>query len=142
MYKIDKDPNSLIQGDIILDYKNEDLYKYEPKEFYKGILVLSYTCDLDPEHTGISYINICPIFSLEYLIMILFEKFKEECCEKAKPSKRNRLPEIRSRRKKPTTASAKTGAQPSHTGHRNSNERSRQKYICLLFDRSPAAKRR
>ncbi len=82
MYKTESLPNHLCQGDIILNYKSDELHRYYPKEFYKGILILSFTCDL--KYRRVNFINLCPIFSLKYLIIILFKKFSE-ACRNAKP---------------------------------------------------------
>lgn len=77
MYRTEDIPKYLCQGDIILDYKNEDLLYYEPKEYYKGIAIISYTCDL--KYEKLNYISVCPIYSLEYIVKYLIEKLSEGC---------------------------------------------------------------
>ncbi|MFX1568135.1 MAG: hypothetical protein ACFFCV_07185 [Promethearchaeota archaeon] len=79
MYRIKDIPQFLCQGDIILDYKNEDLLYYEPKEHYKGIIIISYTCDL--EWKKLNFISVCPIYSLEHIINHLIEKLRKGCDE-------------------------------------------------------------
>lgn len=81
MYKTSNPPNYLCQGDIILEYHNEDLLEYSPKDYFKGILILSYTCDL--KWKKLNYISVCPIYSFEYLIELLIKKL-EDGCNKAK----------------------------------------------------------
>lgn len=79
MYNTEDIPEFLCQGDIVLDYKNEDLLYYKPEEFYKGILVLSYTCDL--KWKKLNFISICPIYTLEHIITILVERLRKGCNE-------------------------------------------------------------
>ena len=86
MYK-EKEPEYLCQGDIILNYITDSLFIFEPQKFYKGLLVISFTCDL--KHEDLRYIKVCPIFSFELLIKILFQKFENECANSKEKNKPN-----------------------------------------------------
>jgi len=85
MYRTKDISKYLCQGDIILDYKNEDLLYYEPKESYKGIIIISYTCDL--EWKKLNFISVCPIYSLEHIINHLIEKLRKGCSESKNKNK-------------------------------------------------------
>ncbi len=61
----------LCQGDIIIDYPKDKLATFKPVEFFKGILILSYTCDL--KNNKLDYINYCPIFNMKHLITEFLE---------------------------------------------------------------------
>lgn len=75
----------LCQGDIIIDIKLEKIQKFTPKKYYKGILILTFTCDLIKDQQPVEYINYCPIFTIDCFIDDSFEYYKEKFKEKENP---------------------------------------------------------
>ncbi|MHA2260084.1 MAG: hypothetical protein ACXACO_19125 [Promethearchaeota archaeon] len=79
MYKKTNLESYICQGDIVVDYNSEEIPIYLPKEYYKGILILSFTCDL--KWDKVRFVNFCPIFSLKAIFMDIkyVEKLKDKC---------------------------------------------------------------
>lgn len=76
MYKTENLDIYLCQGDIILKFSLDLLQTFEPIEYYKGILILSFTCDL--KNDKLQFINYCPIYSLNHRIIEFYEDLKND----------------------------------------------------------------
>lgn len=76
MYKTEDLDSYLCQGDIILNFPLDSLQTFEPKKYYKGILILSFTCDL--KNDKLQFINYCPIYSLTHRIIEFHEVLKND----------------------------------------------------------------
>lgn len=87
MYNTTDFENHLCQGDIIIDLKLKLIADFEPKEYFKGILILTYTCDLVLEQDPVEYINFCPIFSLDCMIKPMIDIYAEKFRDKKSPDK-------------------------------------------------------
>jgi len=87
MYNTIDFENHLCQGDIIVDLELKLIADFEPKEYFKGILILTYTCDLVPEQDPVEFINFCPIFSLDCMIKPMIDIYTEKFRTKKNPSK-------------------------------------------------------
>ncbi len=85
MYKKRSLEKYLCQGDIVLDVKLEKIQDFTPKKYYKGILILTYTCDLIKNQQPVEYINYCPIFTIDCVIYDSFVYYKEKFKEKENP---------------------------------------------------------
>ena len=67
MYEREIFNDYLCQGDIIIGYETEEIPIYRPEKYFKGIIILSFTCDL--KHDKIRFLNFCPIFSMEAIFL-------------------------------------------------------------------------
>lgn len=74
MYKTENLDTYLCQGDIVLSFPLDLLQTFEPKKYYKGILILSFTCDL--KNNKLEFINYCPIYTLTHRIIEFHENLK------------------------------------------------------------------
>ncbi len=88
MYKKEDFESYLCQGDIIINYPKDKLQSFYPEEFYKGIILLSYTCDL--KNGKLDHINYCPIYDIENLIIDFYDTLKNEGKFKSEIRKRNK----------------------------------------------------
>jgi len=76
MYKKKNLEPYLCQGDIIINYPKDKLQSFSPDEFFKGIIILSYTCDL--KNDKLDNINYSPIYDIENLITDIYNKLKND----------------------------------------------------------------
>ena len=67
MYKTKNLDTYLCQGDIVLNFPLDSLPTFKPIKYYKGILILSFTCDL--KNNKLEFINYCPIYTLNHRII-------------------------------------------------------------------------
>lgn len=86
MYKTENLEEYLCQGDIILNFTLDSLQNFEPIDYYKGILILSFTCDL--KNNKLEFINYCPIYSLHHRIIEFYEFIKNNAQMKKEIKKR------------------------------------------------------
>lgn len=82
MYNYKDLPNYLCQGDIIKGYENDQIPKFKPEKYFKGLLVLNYTCDL--KNNDSNHLNICPIYSIEPYVKKAIDEQTEICMQQGK----------------------------------------------------------
>lgn len=75
MYRLSKLESYLCQGDIIIDFNKDKIQTFKPENFFLGILVLSFTCDI--KYNKLKYVNYCPIFNFENIIDDFLKKFQQ-----------------------------------------------------------------
>ena len=81
IFKSTSEPDKVCQGDIFI-LTNGELQEILPEEIYQmditlnGFIVISNTCDI--ENDNITYINICPIVALEYMVESIRKKKKKQ----------------------------------------------------------------
>lgn len=113
MYLTRDMPGHLCQGDIFSRFDDPVLPLTNPEA--SGFLVLTYTCDLE-NPDDISFISVCPVFSLNHIRKKLMEQYKVRAPQNLKEAVGNHLHDIAKNKKRfhfflsPATDFSKTPA--------------------------------
>lgn len=88
---IDDSHVNLTQGDVFSRFETKLLPRTDPEEL--GFMVLTYTCDL-VNRKNLSFIHICPVFSIEVIIADYIDINKERSEENLRKGLKDKIYDI------------------------------------------------